>query len=182
MINIDHIHWRHADFSLAIEGIQLANSHNLAIIGQNGSGKTLFLETLLGLRASVKATVSVGDSNDARPQDSHRIQKSFKDQSILAKTGAQLQNSAFPSAASIADVLDLQKKLYGKLCNELEKVLDIRALQHKRYGNCSLGEKRRIDLFFAAAHRPQYFFLDEPLSGLDANYSDAFIGWWQSHY
>ena len=49
------------------------------------------------------------------------------------------------------------------------KVLDIENAYESRISSFSKGMKQKVAIISAVLHNPDILFLDEPLSGLDAN-------------
>jgi ABC-2 type transport system ATP-binding protein len=62
------------------------------------------------------------------------------------------------------DDLTIQKR-----ANELLSILGLKEVVNKRMNTFSKGMKQKVLLVSGMIHNPEIIFLDEPLSGLDAN-------------
>ena len=87
-----------------------------------------------------------------------------------------LKLQIFYESLTAMEYLSFIGKLYGLEVNVLEKrakslmdLLGISQCINTRYSACSKGMKQKILLISSLIHNPDILFLDEPLSGLDAN-------------
>ncbi|MFT7561259.1 MAG: ABC-2 type transport system ATP-binding protein [Flavobacteriales bacterium] len=155
-------------FDLNWNGISLLPGSSVAVIGKNGSGKTSLLECILGLKAGARATGTMGGI---------ALEKIHNNRKLLRNVGFQIQGMHFPFGVKVKDVVSLHDTLYQKHDLDLREILAIDPLLNKKYWHCSVGEKLRVELFFACAHRPNYLFFDEPTRGLDQATKDNFVLW-----
>ncbi len=123
----------------------------LHLQGRNGAGKTSLLEILCGLRAPAAGSV------EGRPEASAYHWIGHK--------------NALNPVLTIEENLRFWCALHDLPAAGIEAALNrvgLKSLRHRPCGNLSTGQKRRAALArLLAAPRP-WWFLDEPLAGLDA--------------
>jgi ABC-2 type transport system ATP-binding protein len=144
--------------TIALDGIDLAvrRGELLAVLGQNGAGKSTAISILLGLVApdAGKATLF-----DGPPQ------------SIAARrqVGVMMQEVYLAPELRVREQIDLVASYYpDPLAPEAAMELThIGALARRPYGKLSSGQKRQVQLAMALCGRPRLLFLDEPTVGLD---------------
>ncbi|PCK02576.1 MAG: hypothetical protein COA42_22050 [Alteromonadaceae bacterium] len=162
MIKLDTLHYKtRYDFSLKVKDLHIPAGDSTAIIGRNGCGKTTLLECMLGLR---EAEECKGEVNGVP------IAKLKENKAVLGKLGFQIQGVEFPFSSKVKDICFLHRSLYSHSDQSIYDAFDIDKLIDRKYFHCSVGERRRVDLFFALAHHPQLVALDEPGAGLDSLY------------
>ncbi len=136
----------------------------LALLGRNGSGKTLLLNLLATLVEPTSGTLSIDDCDAFRNLKKVRpligyVPAAFEGYPELS--GENYLNffaSAYRLArdertASIDAVLEL---------------MDIGHLRDRKTGTLSIGERQRLLFAKTFLHEPQLWLLDEPLAPLDA--------------
>lgn len=127
------------------------------LLGQNGSGKTTFLEAILGIRPdySVARTI-LGSARTDLPND------------IKRRIGVSTQVHGWPEGVKVRDVVRLHAGAYGVQQDAgLLEALDLIEALDSDCAKISGGQKKRLSLYFALAHDPEVAFLDEPEAGLD---------------
>jgi phospholipid/cholesterol/gamma-HCH transport system ATP-binding protein len=169
MIEVNDIYKSFGD-SLVLKGISTVfdkGKTNL-VIGQSGSGKTVFLKCLLGLFSPDKGTIS----HDGKIYS----QLSAKDQRNLRQDmGMVFQgNALFDSMTVEGNVMfplemftkQTQSEMQDRVDFVLKRVNLIDA--HKKYpSEISGGMQKRVAIARAIVMNPRYLFCDEPNSGLD---------------
>ncbi len=140
-------------FSMRVEPGEI-----VAVLGPNGAGKTTALEIALGLRAPSSGSV-------------HLFGGSPRDAAIRTRLGATPQESGFPDALRVDEILCFAAQHYarpapisGALAN-----FGLSDLARRRAGTLSGGESRRLALAVAFVGNPELVVLDEPTTGLDAH-------------
>lgn len=123
----------------------------LHILGRNGAGKTSLLEVLCGLRQA--------DSGRIAPQPESRARHWIGHKNALNPTLSALENLEFWAALNGERLVDPRAALAAV---GLQK-----AQQARPSGQLSTGQKRRAALARLVAVRRPWWFLDEPLAGLD---------------
>lgn len=143
----------------------------MALIGPNGAGKSLLLESLVGVRSRRSGSVSLCG---------HPLDTFMKRPSLKRLFGAQLQDVHMIARIRVDEIVDLHKKLYGPPDPLVTNALNMDELLGMTYQILSRGQKQRVQLFLALAHRPPVVFLDEPTLGLDEWHAHSVRQIWQS--
>jgi heme exporter protein A len=135
-----------AGLSFAVDAGQV-----LHLQGRNGVGKTSLLEVLCGLRPPAAGLV------DGRPEPSAYHWIGHK--------------NALNPVLTVEENLRFWCALHGLSAASIEAALNrvgLKALRHRPCGSLSTGQKRRAALARLVAAPRAWWFLDEPLAGLDA--------------
>lgn len=138
------------------------------IIGESGSGKTLFLRCLLGL-----LEISYGDIFF---EGKNSKEMSLKEQSDLrSKIGVVFQKSALFDSINVQENVMFpllmftnlsQKEIEQRALHVLERVKLIND-RKKLPNELSGGMQKRVAIARAVVNNPKFLFCDEPNSGLD---------------
>ena len=169
MIKVDNIS-KSFEGSEVLKGISTVfekGKTNL-IIGQSGSGKTVFLKCLLGLFETNSGQIFF----ERTPID----EMSFKERAILRQEiGMVFQGSALFDSMTVEENIMFPMQMFTKKENEeireranevIERVNLINA-NEKYPDEISGGMKKRVAIARAIVMNPKYLFCDEPNSGLD---------------
>ena len=169
MIKVKNISKNFDDTSV-LEGISTIfdkGKTNL-IIGQSGSGKTVFLKCLLGLIKTDKGQIEF----ENKVFDS----MSVKERSILRQEiGMVFQGSALFDSMTVEQniMFPMQMLTNNKedevrdRANEVIKRVNLVNSNEKFPDEISGGMKKRVAIARAIVMNPKYLFCDEPNSGLD---------------
>jgi energy-coupling factor transporter ATP-binding protein EcfA2 len=138
----------------------------VAVMGDNGSGKTTFLQSLLGLLKPRRGRVEVlGHDTRQTPVSQLARQVGF----VFQNPDHQL------FADSVWEEAIFAPRNFGLLdqtvSERLERLLDrcgLEGRQDEHPYRLSYGEKRRLNLISALAYDPKLILLDEVLIGQDA--------------
>ncbi len=130
-----------------------------ALLGRNGSGKTTFIRTVLGLYKKDSGSVSIFG------RDPHR-----EAPAILARVGYVPDSLAVYDSLTIGELVQFLRAFYPtwdnayfyQLLSTYELPLDV------KIKNFSKGMKTKVSLIAALSHRPEFLILDDPTIGLDA--------------
>jgi phospholipid/cholesterol/gamma-HCH transport system ATP-binding protein len=138
------------------------------IIGQSGSGKTVFLKCLLGLFEPEKGRICFQD-RAMQDMDEDEKRNLRQDMGMLFQGGALFdslnieENVMFPLRM-------FTKKKKDEMLDRVNEVLSRVNLENvnKKYpAEISGGMKKRVSIARAIVNNPKYLFCDEPNSGLD---------------
>lgn len=140
------------------------------IIGQSGSGKTVFMKCLLGLIVPDEGTISY---------DGRMFSKlSVKEKRDLRQDmGMVFQGSALFDSMTVEENVMFPMDMFTKQSHsEMEDRVNIVLKRvnltdaHKKYpAEISGGMQKRVAIARAIVMNPKYLFCDEPNSGLDPN-------------
>lgn len=131
----------------------------VAVTGENGAGKSTLLRLLAG--------VLVPDRGRAELDGQSLLGRAPE---IRRKVGYVPEAADAPPYLTGAELLRLVAA--AKECERIDggllERLGLRAIVHRRVGEYSLGERRRLCLAAALLGAPGLLLLDEPGNGLDA--------------
>src|SRR5690625_2061011 len=137
----------------------------IGYIGANGAGKSTTLKIMLGLLDGYEGLVEIFGQNIADGDLSYKKQIGYVPES------ADIYDNSTASEFCI-----FTGQLYGMENGEAkDKALQLLTLFemgdvfHQRISSYSKGMRQKVLFTSAVLHNPDLLFLDEPLSGLDAN-------------
>lgn len=140
------------------------------IIGQSGSGKTVFLKSLIGLHTPEEGTISFdGRINTQFTTEEKRQWRQ--------EIGMVFQGSALFDSQTVEENVMFPLKMFTKQTDEemLERVnfvlkrVNLENSNPKFPAELSGGMQKRVAIARAIVMNPKYLFCDEPNSGLDPN-------------
>lgn len=169
MIKVKNLHKSFEDHHVlkGISTIFHRKKTNL-IIGQSGSGKTVFLKCLLGLFHPEKGSITYDDEvfTDMNEEE----QRDFRKQ-----VGMVFQGSALFDTMTVGDnvMFPLQmftsmayEERFDRMINVLQRV-GLENIENKVPSELSGGMQKRVAIARAIVNEPRYLYCDEPNSGLD---------------
>jgi phospholipid/cholesterol/gamma-HCH transport system ATP-binding protein len=138
------------------------------IIGQSGSGKTVFLKCLLGLFEPESGRIFF---KDTAIQDMDEDQKT----DLRKDMGMVFQGSALFDSLNIEENVMFPLRMFTKnkksvmldRVNEVLARVNLEGVNHKFPSEISGGMQKRVAIARAIVNNPKYLFCDEPNSGLD---------------
>ena len=138
------------------------------IIGQSGSGKTVFLKCLLGLFDYEEGSIAYdGKVFSKLSEDDKR--------NMRAQIGMVFQGSALFDSMTIAENVMFPLRMFTKqskseMKDRVDFVLNrvnLESAHNKMPSEASGGMQKRVAIARAIVNHPKYLFCDEPNSGLD---------------
>ena len=159
------------DLSKSVEGnvvfadltFRVDSGEHLALLGANGSGKSLLLRILATLTKPTSGTVKIAGHDafshlrEVRPLIGY-IPETFDGYPHLS----MVEYLEFFAAA-----YNLDKSGRATAIEDVLNLMDIAAIAHRKIASLSKGEKRRLCLAKTFLHDPEIWLFDEPLSELD---------------
>lgn len=138
------------------------------IIGQSGSGKTVFLKSLLNVHEPTSGTI-LFDGRDI-------MQMSREEKQVLrSEIGTVFQGSALFDSLTVEENITFPLDMFTNLTFREKKrralqVMDsvhLEGASRKYPAEISGGMQKRVAIARAIVNNPKYLFCDEPNSGLD---------------
>ncbi len=160
VVKVKNFTKRYGSFTAVDEiSFNLRQGEIFGLLGPNGAGKTTTLECLEGLRRA--------DSGELRVMGADPVREPRR---LLELIGVQLQVGSLPGYINPVEAMRLFSAYHGVEPDfELLERLGLGEKLQTQYHALSTGQKRRLALALAAAHRPPVLFLDEPTAGLDVS-------------
>ncbi|GAB6929677.1 ABC transporter ATP-binding protein [Paenibacillus sp. JCM 10914] len=145
--------------------LEVRRGEMIGYIGPNGAGKSTTVKIMLGLIEGYTGTVKIfgQDISDGNVEYKRRI-------------GYVPEVAELYDQLTAAEYLTFMGELYGLTydqadykASQLMECFDMGKVYHSRIATFSKGMRQKVMLISSLLHDPDLLFLDEPLSGLDAN-------------
>jgi len=144
----------------AVNGVSLTAPRGqvLALLGNNGAGKTSLLQVCEGFRRPDAGSASVLGLDPVGDHDT-----------LMPRIGIMLQAGGMYPWATAGEILELFAGFAARPLDTgmLLDRLGLRQAQRTRWRRLSGGEQQRLALAVAMVGRPELLFLDEPTAGMD---------------
>ncbi len=144
------------------------------IIGQSGSGKSVFLKCLIGLLIPDSGEVFYEDKQygKLRPEEQRELRKQM---------GMVFQGGALFDSMTVEQNVMFPLKMFnpmssGEMLDRVNEVLErvnLTGVNKKLPADLSGGMQKRVSIARGIVNYPQYLFCDEPNSGLDPRTSSV---------
>ncbi len=167
VISIRQLHYTYSGEQPVLKGIDLEvrAGEIIGYIGPNGAGKSTTIKILLGMISDFSGEVEVLNRNIRT--DALEIKR---------KVGYVPENAALYEVLTPLEYLTFIGRLYSmedsiieRKAEDLLHLVGLSGHLNQRMNTFSKGMKQKVLLISGMIHNPEIIFLDEPLSGLDAN-------------
>ncbi len=129
----------------------------VGLVGPNGAGKSTLLNLASGMLTPTAGTIEVCGGRPAEGVEQ------------LAKVGFVAQDTPVYAALSVADHLDLGKRLNPAWDDAVarDRIRHLGLNSRQKAGKLSGGQRAQLALTLGIAKRPELLILDEPVAALD---------------
>lgn len=166
MLKYGSIDYKRANFHLELEGTSVSYGSKVAVMGENGSGKSTFLHLLSGII----------QNKDVSYDDLLLHKMPYEERAGKFAFLPQFSSVFFPF--KVHEVVQFGQFVHREnLVDEEARVedalkrMDIVHLKDREFTSLSGGEKRRVMIARVLNQNPPVFLLDEPVSMLDIRHS-----------
>jgi phospholipid/cholesterol/gamma-HCH transport system ATP-binding protein len=156
--------------------LEVRKGEVLGLVGGSGAGKSVLLNSLIGLRAPAEGSVEVLGVNVFTSSDAAR-------RDLESRWGVLFQNGALFSALTVRENVGAPLVEHTKLPRKLvDEIADLKITMTGLTvmagdllpAELSGGMRKRAGLARAIVMDPELLFLDEPTAGLDPISAEAF--------
>ncbi|WP_416151932.1 ABC transporter ATP-binding protein [Salipaludibacillus sp. HK11] len=134
-------------------------------IGPNGAGKSTTVKIMLGLIDEYDGEVRIFGEDIAKGDSSYKAKIGY-----VPETADLYENlTAFEYFTFVGELYGMEASDVDTKAKQLVNLLGIEEVYHTRISSFSKGMKQKVLIISSLLHNPDLLFLDEPLSGLDAN-------------
>ncbi|MCI9079521.1 MAG: ABC transporter ATP-binding protein [Lachnospiraceae bacterium] len=162
VISINNLSKKFKNFALDIPSLDIPKGFATALIGENGAGKSTFINILAGIRLDYKGTIDYfnGEKREKVIRES------------IGYTGPGNYFMPHWTIAQIADASELlfekfNKDKFYEICQSLGIQVSGIKKQNKGFNKLSDGMKMKVVLANVFARETKMLLLDEPASPLD---------------
>lgn len=137
----------------------------IGYIGPNGAGKSTTVKMMLGLLDGYTGLIEIFGENILKSDYSYKKRIGY-----VPETAELYENlTAFEYLSFTGELYGLSSEEAEKKAFRLMKEFGLETVFHQRISSFSKGMKQKVLIISSLLHDPDLLFLDEPLSGLDAN-------------
>lgn len=162
MIRVEKISFTIGDFRLYDFSLEVSPGRYFVLLGPPGSGKTIFLECLCGLKRIGSGSIHIDGSDVTRAHPSSRhIGYVPQDYALFPHLSVEA-NIAFGLRSAKISKTETARKV-----GQTAELLGVSRLLPRGIAGLSGGEKQRTALARALVTEPKILLLDEPVCALD---------------
>ncbi|KNF07746.1 ABC-type multidrug transport system, ATPase component [Gottschalkia purinilytica] len=167
IITIKDLRMNYGDGKDILKGINLEvyPGQIIGYIGPNGAGKSTTVKILLGIISNYSGLIKIFGNEITQ-----------KDIEYKKRIGYVPEVSELYESLTAREYLNFIGELYGmdqnKINNKSKKLMSLFGIEDQydsRISSYSKGMRQKLLIISSLIHNPDILFLDEPLSGLDAN-------------
>lgn len=168
MLRVKNLFLKEGNFTLGEISFEVDTNSYFVILGKTGSGKTMLLESIAGLKKGMKGNIycNFDEVTDLVPE---KRNFGFVYQDFMLFPNMNVEQNIKYSAR--------YKKIENseELFEDLVGFLHIKELLKRDVKHLSGGEKQRVAIARAIYSRPKLLLLDEPLSAVDPTFRSSIM-------
>ncbi len=157
-LEIKNLNKKYDGFSLKDVSFSLPKGYIMGFVGQNGSGKTTTIRSILGMTAPDSGEIKVFGM-DAKADEIP----------IKERIGVVFDSLFFPGHLNVRQIERMMKPFYSNWSTEeyYNRIRQFELPENKAVADFSKGMKMKLMIAVAICHQADFIILDEPTSGLD---------------
>lgn len=171
MIKVRNLQVKAGDFLLSCPELDVKKGEYFMLLGPMGAGKTIFLESIAGVRGIESGEVFIGSKDVTMLGVEHRNIGIVYQKKMLFPHLCVRDNIIFGLKVRKIKKKEIQEAL-AWVCG----LLDVEHLLDRKPEGLSGGEQQKVALARTIITKPDVLLLDEPLSALDPQNKDMMQG------
>ena len=158
---------KHYGVKNVLKGINLTvyRGQIIGYIGPNGAGKSTTIKILLGLEGDYYGKVEIFGEEVTETNIDYKRKIGYVPE--IADLYDNL--TAMEYLTFVGELYGMDFQAVDEKAQRLMKVFGLEDVYHSRIASYSKGMRQKVLIISSLLHNPDLLFLDEPLSGLDAN-------------
>nr|WP_080283508.1 ABC transporter ATP-binding protein [Clostridium botulinum] len=137
----------------------------IGYIGPNGAGKSTTVKIMLGLVKGYEGEVKIFGNNISYENVEYKHKIGY-----VPENGEIYDNlTAYEYITFLGEIYGMELKEVNNKAKKLMSLFGIKEAYHSRISSYSKGMRQKLLIISSLIHNPDILFLDESLSGLDAN-------------
>ncbi|MBD1379779.1 ABC transporter ATP-binding protein [Metabacillus arenae] len=145
--------------------LEVYESQIIGYIGPNGAGKSTTVKIMLGLVEGYLGDVKLFGKDISDGDISYKKRIGY-----VPETAELYDNlTASEYLTFVGELYGIDSEQVAEKALRLMKMFELENIYHSRISSYSKGMRQKVLLISSLLHNPDLLFLDEPLSGLDAN-------------
>ena len=171
VIRFENVYFAYAeadDYALENVSFEVQTGGTQIILGGSGSGKSTILKLILGLLKPESGSIAVNGVEISHLRESQLMK-------VRAKIGMVFQEGALFDSLTVADNVGFRLREHGDLSEEdieerVRRILgfvELEEFYERMPSDLSGGQRRRVGVTRAMAHKPELILYDEATTGLD---------------
>ncbi|BAZ98952.1 MULTISPECIES: ATP-binding cassette domain-containing protein [Methanothermobacter] len=161
-LDIDNLEIDLGEFVVRVDELHLSRGDYLVIIGPTGSGKSIFLETIMGFFEPISGTISLdGADLTTLPPEERDVSIVYQDHCLFPHMTVE-ENIAY----GLRKQTEMKENIHRQV-HEIAAMMGIDHVLNRYPGTLSGGELQRASIARAIIVNPRLLLMDEPFSALD---------------
>ncbi|MEW9699839.1 ABC transporter ATP-binding protein [Paenibacillus sp. SI8] len=145
--------------------LEVGRGQIIGYIGPNGAGKSTTVKIMLGLVSGYSGEIRIFGKDIANGDVAYKKRIGYVPE--IAELYDNLTASEY--LTFVGELYGMDFDAADHKSRRLMRQLGMEDVYHSRIASYSKGMKQKVMLISSLLHNPDLLFLDEPLSGLDAN-------------
>ncbi|BAW31472.1 MAG TPA: ATP-binding cassette domain-containing protein [Methanothermobacter sp.] len=162
-VKVENLRMDLGEFEMHINELHLKKGEHLIIIGPSGSGKSIFLETIMGFYTPDAGSIYINDEEiTTKPVEERNISIIYQDHCLFPHMNV-FENIVY----GLKKRTEISEDHIKEEVVKVSKMLKIDHLLYRDPITLSGGELQRVSIARAIIVKPKVLLMDEPFSSLD---------------